>query len=190
MQAPAAVATVAAPAEAPAVVAAPAPTAELELGNPDENGAGAERPRAVAKSLVAAPEAKPQGVLPGAPKAEPAPEPAKAPEATAKEQAEQKEAAKMKPAAQPTDIPQQPSNGAAQAAVAQVIGSARACVAGHEAPSRATLVFGSDGRVQSVAVSGPAAGTPAEACIRAALSRARVEPFAKPTFSVGTTIRP
>ncbi|MCC6901635.1 MAG: hypothetical protein IT377_21870, partial [Polyangiaceae bacterium] len=77
-----------------------------------------------------------------------------------------------------------------QAAIGSVMGSARACVAGPDEASRATLTFGSDGRVQSVAVSGKAAGTPAEACIKAALGKARVQPFARPSFSVGTTIRP
>jgi hypothetical protein len=71
-----------------------------------------------------------------------------------------------------------------------VLGGARACVAGQDAPSSATVTFGSDGRVQSVGVSGPAAGTPAEACIKAALSKARVQPFARPSFTVSTPVRP
>ncbi|MCA9630792.1 MAG: hypothetical protein KC766_24150, partial [Myxococcales bacterium] len=58
------------------------------------------------------------------------------------------------------------------------------------APSNATIAFGSNGKVQSVAISGPAAGTAAESCIRSALSGARVAPFAKPTFTVRVPIRP
>ena len=96
----------------------------------------------------------------------------------------------LKPAANPTDVPQKPSTGAVQAAIGSVLGSARACVAGHKQPSRATLTFSSDGRVRSVAISGPAAGSGAEGCIRSALSRARVQPFSRPTFSVGVTVRP
>ena len=56
--------------------------------------------------------------------------------------------------------------------------------------SRATITFASDGSVQSVSISGGAAGKPAEACIRSALSRARVSPFAQPTFTASTTVRP
>jgi hypothetical protein len=169
--------------------AAVEPTPDPQTVSPEELGQPEEKPLAAPKAL--APVAA--GAAPVQPsktveKAEPTPtETATPPSAPAKDESE---AAKMKPAAQPMDVPQQPSNGAAQAAVAQVIGSARACVAGHDAPSRATIVFGSNGRVQSVSISGPAAGTPAEACIRAALSGARVEPFAKPTFSVGATVRP
>ena len=83
-----------------------------------------------------------------------------------------------------------PSSGAAQAAVGAVLGAARSCVAGHGTPSTARLVFGSDGQVQSVAVGGPAQGTPAEACIQSALKKARVQPFAAPSFSLGVTVRP
>jgi hypothetical protein len=187
---PVAAATVPAPDHAPEPsAAAPAPAAqpaEPETVSPEALAQADDKPRAPAAAAPMPGGSKPVEAPKVAAQAEPE-EPAKAPEVQAKDEAE---AAKMKPAAQPMDVAQQPSNGAAQAAVAQVIGSARACVAGHETPSRATLVFGSDGRVQSVSVSGPAAGTPAEACIRAALSRARVEPFAKPTFSVGATVRP
>jgi hypothetical protein len=51
-------------------------------------------------------------------------------------------------------------------------------------------VFGSNGRVQSVNVAGPAAGTRAEGCIVKTLSRAVVGPFRRPSFSVTTTISP
>ncbi|MCC6214149.1 MAG: hypothetical protein IT376_04730 [Polyangiaceae bacterium] len=89
------------------------------------------------------------------------------------------------------DLPEKPSSGAVQAALGAVMGAARSCVAGHDQASTVTVAFGSDGRVTSVVVSaGPAAGTPAAACIQAALGRARVEPFARATFSVGATVRP
>ena len=84
----------------------------------------------------------------------------------------------------------QPSTGEVQAAIGSSIGGARACVAAHDKPSRAAVTFGSDGRVKSVSVSGPAAGTPAAGCIRAALKRARVQPFAKPSFTAAATVRP
>jgi hypothetical protein len=51
-------------------------------------------------------------------------------------------------------------------------------------------VFGSSGKVQSVSVAGPAAGTRAEGCIVKTLSKAVVGAFRRPTFSVTTTISP
>jgi len=83
-----------------------------------------------------------------------------------------------------------PSAGAAQAAVGAVLGAARSCIAGHPKASSATLVFGSSGEVASVSVGGPAAGTPAAGCIESALKKARVQPFAAPTFSLAVTVRP
>jgi hypothetical protein len=52
------------------------------------------------------------------------------------------------------------------------------------------VTFGSDGKVQSVTVSGPAVGTPAEACIKDALQKASVGPFSRPSHNVSITIRP
>jgi hypothetical protein len=87
-------------------------------------------------------------------------------------------------------LPVKPSSGAVQAALGAVLGGARRCVAGDEAASSAVVVFGSDGHVTNVTVSGPAAGTPAAACIQAQLSRARVQPFAAASFSINATVRP
>jgi len=87
-------------------------------------------------------------------------------------------------------IADRPSTGAAQAAVGSVLGAARSCIAGQSQGSSATLVFGSSGEVTSVSVSGPATGTPAAGCIQSALKKARVQPFAAPSFSLGVTIRP
>jgi hypothetical protein len=83
-----------------------------------------------------------------------------------------------------------PSAGAAQAAVGAVLGAARSCIAGQARPSSATIVFGSSGEVSQVSVSGEAAGTPAAGCIESALKKARVQPFAAPTFSLAVTVRP
>lgn len=88
------------------------------------------------------------------------------------------------------DLPAEPGLGAVQAAIGSVMMPARNCLAGQETGSRATLVFGSDGRARSVSVSGPAAGTPAEGCLKAALMGARVPAFAEPTYSAALTIRP
>jgi hypothetical protein len=94
------------------------------------------------------------------------------------------------PAARNGDIPEVPATGAIQGALGSMRGAARSCVAGQEGPSRANLTFNSTGKVQSVSVSGPAAGTAAEGCIRNAFSKASVGPFRKPSFSFSTTITP
>ena len=83
-----------------------------------------------------------------------------------------------------------PTTGEALAALAPGSSRARACVAGHQAHSIATITFSSDGKVDGIAVSGPAAGTPAEACIRSAFGAARVQPFAKPNFRISYPVRP
>jgi hypothetical protein len=88
-------------------------------------------------------------------------------------------------------IPLTPSQGQVQAAMSNVRGAARGCVADMEEASRASVTFGSNGSVSSVSVSGPAASNPAAAaCIRAALKDARVPAFQNPSFSVGLTLRP
>ena len=99
------------------------------------------------------------------------------------------------PALRPADstggaVPAKPSSGAVQAALGAVMSGARHCVAGDEGPSSALVVFASDGHVQSVSVSGAAAGKPSGGCIEAQLSRARVQPFAASSFSVSATVRP
>lgn len=96
----------------------------------------------------------------------------------------------LRPAARTSGLPPEPSVGAATGAIGVVLPGARACVAGQFEPSRANVVFGSDGRVIRVEVSGPAAGTPAEACISRVLKAARVGAFSSESFSVRTTVRP
>jgi hypothetical protein len=96
----------------------------------------------------------------------------------------------LKPAVSSGGLPDRPSAGAVQAAVGSVLGAARSCLAGQLEPSSARVVFASDGSVQAVQVSGPAAGTPAGSCIESAFKKARVQPFAAPTFSFGTKVRP
>jgi hypothetical protein len=126
--------------------------------------------KVVAEKIVLEEEGKP------APKPTPSPAPSDA---------------KLRPAELSSNkMTDRPTAGAAQAAIGSVLGNARACIAGHPHPSSAQLVFGSDGQVQSVTVGGPAAGTPAAACIESALKKARVQPFAAATFSLGVTVRP
>jgi hypothetical protein len=86
-------------------------------------------------------------------------------------------------------VPLRPSLGAVSGAIGMALPSARACVDADAPLSRAKITFRSDGSVAEVEVSGWAAGRPAEACIRAALMRTRVPPFAEPTYVVPATIR-
>jgi hypothetical protein len=89
----------------------------------------------------------------------------------------------------PGSVPTKPSQGAVTGALGAVMPAARQCLGPDDPISRAVVVFGSNGAVQSVSVSGGAAGKPAEACIKSALSHARVAPFAEATYSAPVTIR-
>jgi hypothetical protein len=117
------------------------------------------------------------------------------PTAAATAETKQAEAKPAEQKMQPADdahgvVPDKPSMAAVSAATRGVVGNAKSCVAGYTEPSTATIVFASGGSVQSVSVSGAAAGTPAEACIKGALSKARIEPFARASFAVPVTVRP
>jgi hypothetical protein len=90
----------------------------------------------------------------------------------------------------PDSVPLRPSMGAVQSALGVAGRAARGCLAAGNAVSRATVTFRSDGSVSDVSVSGSAAGTPAEGCIRAALAKAQVPPFAEPSFAAPVTVRP
>jgi hypothetical protein len=87
-------------------------------------------------------------------------------------------------------VPLKPPLGAVQSALGVAGRAARGCLLAGDAVSHATVTFRSDGSVSDVAVSGGAAGTPADSCIRAALSGARVPPFAEPSFAAPVTVRP
>jgi hypothetical protein len=89
----------------------------------------------------------------------------------------------------PGSVPQKPSQGAVIGAIGAVLPQARACLGPDDPISRATVTFGSNGSVQSVNVTGHAAGKPAEACIKSALMKAKVAPFAEPQFAAPVTIR-
>jgi hypothetical protein len=93
-------------------------------------------------------------------------------------------------AADPGSVPQKPSAGAIAGGVSSAMSQARSCLGLDDPISRAAVTFESSGAVQSVTISGFAAGKPAEACIKAALSRAKVPPFAQPIYTQSFTIRP
>jgi hypothetical protein len=86
--------------------------------------------------------------------------------------------------------PAKPALGAVQGALGTVMPAARYCLGPDDPVSRATITFRSDGSVQSVGVTGDAAGQPAEGCIRSRLMAARVPPFTSPTFTWTVTVRP
>lgn len=173
--------------ETPAPAPAPEPpSAAPSAREPEEAASGsktAERPAAPAQRVAPRQRPAPPPVVAKRPPAEPKP----APESPADELKQDPE---LRPADSDRGVTSKPALGAVNAAIGAVMGGARACVAAHDAPSRATVVFGSNGRVQNVQVSGPAAGTPAEGCIQSALRSARVQPFADPSFSVAVTVRP
>ena len=85
---------------------------------------------------------------------------------------------------------QRPSQGQVTGALRAVLPTASACLGDDDGVSRAHVTFGSDGAVQSVAVSGFAAGKPSEACIKTALAKAHVPPFAEASYGATVTVRP
>ena len=88
------------------------------------------------------------------------------------------------------NVPMKPSQGVVSGALGAVMPAARACLDADDPVSHATIVFRSDGSVKSVSIEGGIAGKPHEACVRAALMKARVPPFAQPDFMGFATIRP
>ena len=180
-----------------AAAAAPAPAAAEAAPTPGAGAAAIAAAMAAEGVPAAAPQPAPVAAPPVA-KAAPAPA---APEPTGLAGAIKKavgptgpapEAEKAAPPPPPVrgDIPELPAQGAIQGALGGPRAAAKNCIVGQEAPSRATIVFAPTGSVQTVTVSGPAAGTPAEACIKTALSKAAVGPFKHASFSVSTTISP
>lgn len=106
-----------------------------------------------------------------------------------KAEGEQRPAAGDTPQFAPGSVPQKPSQGAVVGALGAVLPAARNCIGPDAAVSRATVTFASNGTVQSVNVSGAAAGKPEGECIKGALSKAKLAPFAEPTFVAPVTIR-
>ncbi len=87
-------------------------------------------------------------------------------------------------------VAQRPSQGQVTGALGAALPDARGCLNEDDGVSRARVVFGSDGAVQSVSITGFAAGKPVEACIKTALGKARVSPFAEATYGATVTVRP
>ena len=96
-------------------------------------------------------------------------------------------------AAQPAPIagrPDHPSGSAVTSTLSEVL--PRCALSDRlRISSRASVTFGSEGNVQSVNVTGPAASDPgAVKCMKAAFAKARVPPFSDPSYSAGVTVRP
>jgi hypothetical protein len=87
----------------------------------------------------------------------------------------------------PSNIPRRPSFGAAQAALGAVLPAARACVQSRDAAYRVTVTFQSNGAVRDVGL--PDMDPQEAACVRSALSKASLPPFAEPTFAAPVTVR-
>ena len=194
-------ATAAAPAvTAPAATAAAAPVAVAEApaaGDPAAKAA-APKPGAAAAPLGGKPASAAVAAAPAGagvdPKLEfkmPAAAPGKAGDLSEemRRRVGGETGAGMTPAATgggagPGNVPQKPSQGQVAGAIAGVLPAARACIGSDDPVVKATVMFKSDGSVQSVTA--PGAGA---ACIKAALSKAKVQPFAEATYSFPVTVR-
>jgi hypothetical protein len=88
------------------------------------------------------------------------------------------------------NVAQRPSQGQVAGAINSVMPTVRACLGSDDPVSHATVTLQSDGTVKSVSVTGFAAGKPQEGCIKGALTKMTVSPFAEATYPVPVTIRP
>lgn len=190
---------VAAKSEPAAATPAPAPSPRQEQSvTPDALPPAVTM--AEAKPAERAREAKTSGALPaakpvaGSARASSAPERVELPDEprqlAAAESPVQPPAAAPEPALRPAEghtgsVPLSPSSGAVSTALGAVRSAAQACLAGQTEPVTASVTFASGGQVLRVSAGGPSGG-----CIQAALSKARIAPFAKDSFSATATIRP
>jgi hypothetical protein len=83
-----------------------------------------------------------------------------------------------------------PSQGTITSALGSVLPEARACLNPEDPISRAHITFASSGAVSAVSVTGHAANTPVEGCIKNALLKAKVPPFADSSYGATVTVRP
>lgn len=177
---PAAVASAKATAPQQAALAAPTPAAGGPAEEPAPELAAAAEPRLKPAERVAQ---RPAGVPGKRAVAKPPAQPAIAGE----------QILEPNPALTPADgrqpLNDRPSAGEVNAALASVLGPARACLAAGSSPASVELVFGSEGRVQAVNIGGKTAPEGAAACLRSALGKARVAPFARPSWRVPYTVR-
>jgi predicted Zn finger-like uncharacterized protein len=80
--------------------------------------------------------------------------------------------------------PEGPARADVVAALRAVGSAVRACGTGSGGTATVTVVFNSQGRVNTANVAPPFGGTPAGSCIAVAVRGAHLPPFTRPTFSV------
>jgi hypothetical protein len=165
--------TTAAPVAAAAPPPAPKPDATPAVATPVK---AAPTPAWLQGALGEAITKAAAPAAPAAPAADPAPAPVPVPAAA--------------PVSASGSVPQHPSQGAVTSALSGALPGARACLGADDDVSRVRVVFGSDGAVQSMTVTGFAAGKPQEACIKGALGKAHVPPFAEATYGANVNVRP
>lgn len=189
---------VAAAAPVAQVETAPAPVAEV-VAPVVETPAAAAATKAAPKAAGAVAAAPAAPVAPAAAKAEPAKPAVPAGPMGDLESAINRAAGPTKTAgdvmaesagAERGNVPQRPSQGAVTGALRPSLLEAKQCLGPDDPVSRASVVFESTGKVQSVSISGAAAGTKAEGCIKNALMKTRVSPFADASYTTPVTIRP
>jgi len=95
----------------------------------------------------------------------------------------------MVPAAQGTALPDHPSAGAVQAAVAGNVSRASGCLPAGAEPVGVQLTFDDRGRVQQMSLPSTLSSSEA-ACVRSSLGSTTLSPFARPSYTVGVTLRP
>lgn len=88
------------------------------------------------------------------------------------------------PTAAGSNLPNSPARSDVIAAMRGVGPAVRSCGTGQGGTVMATVVFNSQGTVNTANVAPPAAGTAVGSCIARAVRGARLPPFARPTFSV------
>ena len=88
------------------------------------------------------------------------------------------------PAAAATGLPEMPSRPDVAGAMRGVGPAVRACGTGSGGTATVTVVFNSQGRVNTANVAPPFAGTPVGSCIARAVRDAHLPAFSRPTFSV------
>jgi predicted Zn finger-like uncharacterized protein len=183
----------AAPAAAPSA-AAPAPAAPAPANEPRERERPRDRDRPSNPGAAAA-RTTPAPAAPSAPAAAPTPAPTRRPTPAAggsladlmdsvAARPAGGSAGGSAPAAAASNLPEMPARPDVAGAMRGVGPAVRACGTGSGGTATVTVVFNSQGRVNTANVAPPFAGTPVGSCIARAVRDAHLPPFSRPTFSV------
>jgi predicted Zn finger-like uncharacterized protein len=185
----------AAPAAAAApTAAAPAPAAPAPGNEPRERERPRDRERPASPGAAAA-RTTPPPSAPSAPAAAPTPAPTRRPTPAAggsladlmdsvAARPAGGSAGGSAPAAAASNLPEMPARPDVAGAMRGVGPAVRACGTGSGGTATVTVVFNSQGRVNTANVAPPFAGTPVGSCIARAVRDAHLPPFSRPTFSV------